>query len=619
MERVSRTPKITVFCACLLLGVASGALVSCGPEQASTTGTADFAYGLTEMGAEAFIARAEADLMAMGEYSSRASWVMNTYITEDTQWLQAKASAESNTLQTRYARDAARFDGVETDPVIRRKLEILKRGITMPAPSRPGAAQELATINSRLEAAYSTGRFSHKGKEIALDDAEEILRTSRDPDELQAIWEGWHGISPAMRNDYASMVSLGNEGARELGFDDVGQIWRSWYDMEPDAFAAKMDALWAQVAPLYNNLHCYVRGRLNERYGETVQPDSGLIRADLTGNMWAQAWGNIYDVVAPEAARSSYDLNAILQRENFDAVKMVKTGENFYTSLGLPPLPETFWQRSMLTRPRDREVVCHASAWDIDDKDDIRIKMCTRVNADDFDTVHHELGHNFYQRAYAGQDYIFRGGANDGFHEAIGDFAGLNAMTPTYLNQIGLLDRVPGTEEDIPFLLKMALDKIAFLPFGLLIDKWRYGVFSGETPPERYNDSWWELRTRYQGVGPPKLRPVDAFDPGAKYHIPGNTPYARYFLAFIYEFQLYRAACRDAGWQGPLNRCSVYGNKSVGEKLNAMMQAGQSRPWPETLAAFAGETDADASAIRDYFAPLDAWLTEQNRGKTCGW
>src|SRR5262245_5287351 len=522
---VSKTPNIKrlFLSVSLLLGVAAGGLSSCGESRSATT-AADFPYELTQKGAETFIAKAETELMAMGEYASRASWVMNNFITEDTQWLQAKASAESNALQTRYARDAARFDRVETDPVTRRKLDILKRAITLPAPSRDGAAQELATIGSRLEAAYSTGKLQHKGKQIALDDAEEIMRVSRDPAELKAVWEGWHAIAPPMREDYAKLVSLANEGARELNYSDTGQIWRSWYDMPPAAFAAKMDALWGQVAPLYNNLHCYVRGRLTEQYGDAVQPKTGPIRADLTGNMWAQAWGNIYDVVAPASARSSYDLNQILQRNKFDAEKMVKTGENFYTSLGLPPLPETFWRRSLLTRPRDREVVCHASAWDIDDQNDVRIKMCTRITADDFDTVHHELGHNFYQRAYAGQDYIFRGGANDGFHEAIGDFAGLNAVTPTYLQQIGLLKDVPGTEEDLPFLLKMAVDKIAFLPFGLLIDKWRWGVFSGATPPERYNDAWWELRVHYQGVAPPAQRPAGAFDPGAKYHIPANTP-----------------------------------------------------------------------------------------------
>jgi peptidyl-dipeptidase A len=514
---------------------------------------------------------------------------------------------------------SCRFDGVETDPVTRRKLEILKRALVLPSPARDGAAEELSTIGSRLDSAYSTATFSHNGAPTTLDEAEDILRTLRDPEEIRAIWEGWRSVSPAMKEDYEQLVALSNEGAAELGFDDTGELWRSWYDMEPDEFAEKMDALWEQVGPFYINLHCYVRAKLNDHYGDDVQPESGPIRADLTGNMWAQQWGNIYDIVAPEGVERSYDLTTLLNTNGYDAVEMVRTGEGFYTSLGLAPLPDTFWERSLFVRPEDREVVCHASAWDIDNENDIRIKMCTRVNADDFDTVHHELGHNYYQRAYAGQDFIFREGANDGFHEAIGDFAALNAVTPTYLNQIGLLDEVPGTEEDIPFLLRMALDKIAFLPFGLLMDKWRWGVFSGDIPPEQYNDAWWELRTRYQGIAAPVARPAGAFDPGAKYHILASTTYARYFLAFIYEFQFYRAACRDAGWDGPLNRCSVYGNTDVGAKLNTLLEAGQSRPWRETLAAFSGENDIDASAIQDYFALLNDWLIVQNEGRACGW
>jgi peptidyl-dipeptidase A len=606
--------KKLALAAMLMVGAAALALTAC--ERMDPPGGLEAA---TPEAAREFVAKAEGDLMEMSEYAGRAAWVMSNFITQDTEWLSARAGAEITSMASNYAKEAARFDDVDVDPVTRRKLQILKRAIVLPAPAREGAAQELATISSRLDSTYSTGKFSHNGRMIPLDEAEEILRTTRDPNETKAIWEGWHTISPPMKDDYTRLVSLANEGARELGYKDTGELWRSWYEMEPDAFAQKTDQLWQQVKPFYDNLHCYVRGKLNEKYGDAVQPKTGPIRADLTGNMWAQQWGNIYDVVAPAGSRSSYDLTTLLTRNNFDATKMVKTGENFYTSLGLPALPETFWERSLLTRPRDREVVCHASAWDIDNKDDIRIKMCTRVNADDFDTVHHELGHNYYQRAYKDLDFIFRDGANDGFHEAIGDFASLNAMTPTYLNQIGLLDRVPGAEEDIPYLLKMALDKIAFLPFGLLIDRWRWDVFSGATPPERYNDAWWELRTRYQGITPPGPRPANAFDPGAKYHIPGNTPYTRYFLAFIYEFQFYRAACREAGWEGPLNRCSVYGNKEVGEKLNALLTKGQSQPWPETLAEFTGERDIDASAIQDYFAPLNTWLTEQNRGQTCGW
>jgi len=417
------------------------------------------------------------------------------------------------------------------------------------------------------------------------------------------------------------MVEIINEGARELGYSDAGAMWRSGYDMPADDFAAETDRLWNQVRPFYENLHCYVRARLNARYGDAVQPATGPIRADLLGNMWSQQWGNIYDVVAPtNIPESSVDLTAILEAHDYTPERIIRTSEQFYTSVGMDPLPETFWERSQITRPEGREVVCHASAWDIDNENDLRIKMCTRVNAEDFQTAHHELGHNYYQRAYNQQPFLFRNGANDGFHEAIGDFAALSAATPEYLNQIGLLDTVPGTDEDIPYLLRMALDKIAFLPFGLMVDRWRWDVLSGETTPAEYNAAWTADMLRYQGLVPPGgARPADAFDPGAKYHVPANVPYTRYFLAHIYQFQFHRAACQMAGWTGPLHRCSVYGNEEVGRRFNAMMEMGQSRPWPEALEAFTGERRTDASAVAEYFAPLNAWLTEQNRGQDCGW
>ncbi|MDB5456380.1 MAG: Peptidyl-dipeptidase [Caulobacter sp.] len=570
--------------------------------------------------AKAFVDAAEAELMRVGEYAARVAWVQATYITDDTNWLNAKAGAEANALSVKYAKQAARFDHTTVDPVTRRKLYLLKQAIVLPAPERAGAAQALADIQARLGTQYSTGKVVIDGETLTLDDLDDRLRKERDPAKIKAMWEAWHAVAKPMAADYPKLVALANEGSAELGYKDTGALWRSWYDMEPDAFAAKTDKLWAQVEPFYKNLHCYVRARLNAKYGDAVQPRTGPIRADLLGNMWAQEWGNIYDIVAPPNSPGlGYDLTAALEAKAYDPVKMVKTGEGFYTSLGLAPLPDTFWKRSMITRPRDREVVCHASAWDVDNKDDVRIKMCTRVNADDFFTVHHELGHNFYQRAYAEQPYLFRGGANDGFHEAIGDFVGLSALTPTYLKQVGLIDQVPGPEADIPYLLRMAMDKIAFLPFGLLVDKWRWQVFAGEVDPAHYNDAWWKLRTQYQGIVPPGSRPADAFDPGAKFHIADSTPYARYFLARVYQFQFYRAACRQAGWTGPLNRCSVYGDKAVGAKFEAMLALGQSKPWPEALQTFTGEKDLDASAIADYFAPLNLWLTKQNKGQTCGW
>ncbi len=614
----------TAVCA-LGLGLAACATLGmdqadAAPAAASPAPQASTEFPVSARGAADFVADAEKRLADLSEEAARIQWTRATNITHDTMWLESRINAEFTELQVELANGAARFNDVEVPADVRRKLDLLRLGIVLPAPNRPGAAAELAEITTRLDSTYATGKFEFKGRQITLDEASILMAESRDPAELKALYEGWRTVSPQMAADYARMVEIANEGSRELGFADTGAMWRAGYDMAPDAFAAETDRLWDQVKPFYENLHCYVRSRLNEKYGDAVQPDTGPIRADLLGNMWSQQWGNIYDVVAPPSAGGSgYDLTELLRQQNYDATRMVKTGENFYTSMGLAPLPDTFWERSMITRPRDREVVCHASAWNLDNLEDVRIKMCTQINADDFYTVHHELGHNFYQRAYKDQPFLFRNGANDGFHEAIGDFVGLSATTPTYLQQIGLLDTVPGDEEDIPFLLKMALDKIAFLPFGLMVDRWRWDVFSGETTPAGYNDAWTADMLKYQGLTPPGPRPENAFDPGAKYHIPGNTPYTRYFLAHIYQFQFHQAACEQAGWTGPLHRCSIYGNKEVGERFNAMMEMGQSRPWPEAMQAFTGKRENDASAIAAYFAPLNDWLTEQNRGKNCGW
>jgi peptidyl-dipeptidase A len=416
-----------------------------------------------------------------------------------------------------------------------------------------------------------------------------------------------------MRDDYARMVDLANEGARELGYPDVGAMWRSKYDMDPDAFATELERLWGQVAPLYEALHCHVRARLADTYGGEVVPAGEPIPAHLLGNMWSQSWGNVFELVAPEQAAPAYDLTEILLREEIDPIEMVRYGERFFSSLGFDPLPETFWERSLFVKPADREVVCHASAWDVDQVEDLRIKMCIQQNAEDFQTIHHELGHNYYQRAYNQLPLLYRGSANDGFHEAVGDTIALS-VTPPYLVEIGLLEEEPPAEQDIALLMRDALDKVAFLPFGLLVDQWRWQVFSGEVPASDYNQAWWRLRERYQGIQPPVDRSEASFDPGAKYHIPGNTPYTRYFLAHVLQFQFHRALCDTAGYEGPLNRCTIYGSQAAGEKLEEMLAMGQSRPWPDALEAVAGTRQMDAGALIDYFAPLKTWLDEQNRG-----
>src|SRR5204863_2134960 len=308
---------------------------------------------------------------------------------------------------------------------------------------------------------------------------------------------------------------LGNKGARELGYKDMGALWRSKYDMPPDDFARELDRLWTQVRPFYQSLHAYVRWKVREKYGADVVPEKGPIPAHLLGNMWAQEWGNVYPLVAPKDADPGYDLTAQLKARGVDAKEMVRYGERFFTSLGFAPLPATFWDRSLFVKPRDREVVCHASAWDVDNVEDLRIKMCIDITAEDFTTIHHEEGHNFYQRAYNKQPLLFRDSANDGFHEAVGDTIALS-VTPEYLVKIGLLQKAPDPSKDTGLLLRKALEKVAFLPFGLLIDQWRWKVFSGEIPPEKYNETWWALRLKYQGVAPPVARGGADFDQAAK-------------------------------------------------------------------------------------------------------
>jgi peptidyl-dipeptidase A len=577
----------------------------------------------TAADADAFVAGAEKEQLGFSTSKQQVDWINETYITDDTNAIAALYSTQENEMRVRQAKDAARFDkidGLSFDA--RRKVDILRGGITLPAPTTAGSAAELATVATRIKGLYGAGKGVLDGKPISGSDIEEAMGEVRDPAKLKEMWVSWHdNVGAPMREDYARMTEIANTGARELGFADVGAMWRSQYDMPADDFAKLTDKLWQDVKPLYDDLHCYTRGKLNAKYGDAVQPAKGPIRADLLGNMWAQEWGNIYDVVAPAGAGDiGYDVGALLKARGDDPLKMVKTGEGFYSSLGFAPLPDTFWKRSQFLKPADREVVCHASAWDVDNKDDLRIKMCIKVNSDDFVTIHHELGHNYYQRAYNKQSYLYLNGANDGFHEAIGDFVALS-ITPDYLVSIGLLDqaKVPAADKDLGLLLRQAMDKVAFLPFGLLIDKWRWGVFSGRIPTGQYEKGWNDLRLQYQGVVPPVPRDESRFDPGAKFHIPAAVPYTRYFLARILQFQFYQAACKQAGWTGPLHRCSFYGNKQVGAKLNAMLEMGGSKPWPDALQAFTGSREISGKAMLAYFAPLQAWLKTQNKGKQCGW
>jgi peptidyl-dipeptidase A len=571
--------------------------------------------------ADEFIARVNREMAELSKEKSAAEWVQATYINNDTQQLTAKASDRYLEYFSRAVEQSKRYAGEQLKPETARAIELLKLDVAAPAPKDPAKRTELTQITARMEATYGEGKYCPEGPDSCrnLDELEEVLAKSRNYDELTEAWAGWHTISPPMRKDYERFVELANEGARELGYQDLGAMWRSNYDMPPDAFAQESERLWSQVKPLYDELHCYTRAQLAKKYGEERVPAGKPIPAQLLGNLWAQQWGKIYDLIEPYKGVANLNVDAALKRQGYDARRMTESAETFYKSLGFPALPQTFWERSMLTRPRDREVVCHASAWHMDLASDVRIKQCIRPAEEDLVTIYHELGHVYYFLSYRDQPFLFQDGANDGFHEAIGDTVVLS-MTPSYLSTIKLVGNIkPSPEALINQQMKLALDRIAFLPFGELVDQWRWKVFSGEVTPANYNAAWWRLREQYQGVAPPVPRSEEDFDPGAKYHIPGNTPYARYFIAYVLQFQFHRALCEAAGFKGPLHECSVFGSQAAGQRFREMLALGQSQPWQDTLEKLTGTRAMDASAITEYFTPLTTWLKDRNQGQQCGW
>jgi peptidyl-dipeptidase A len=567
----------------------------------------------------AFFHRAEEELLALAIESQRADWIYSTFITPDTQELSARAQGRLIRATVRLAKEAAKIPDARLAPVERRKSRLLRISLPLLAPSDPAESDELTGLVAAMQAGYATWRHTPTGSSepLPLEALSHLLEQNRDPAVLTDVWNGWHRVGRPMRPGFERYVELANRGAREVGFPDTGAMWRSKYDLAPEAFEREVDRLWSEVRPLYEALHAYTRACLRRTYGDKV-PASGPIPAQFLGNMWAQQWDGIYPLLAPASARSGVDLTRLLVERATTPPGMVRFAEGFFVSLGFEPLPSTFWERSMMTRPRDRDVVCHASAWDLDFVDDLRIKMCIEITGEDFRTIHHELGHNFYQRAYGALPYLFRDRAHDGFHEAIGDTIALS-VTPAYLGRIGLLSEGDPRDDDVAFLLRRALEKIAFLPFGLVVDRWRWEVFRGAIGPKEYNRRWWELRREYQGIAPPEPRGEEEFDPGAKMHVAANVPYIRYFLAHILQFQFHRALLKTAGVSGPLHLGSIYGSKEAGARLRAALALGMSREWPDALEALTGERAMTGRGLAEYFAPLATWLAEQNRGVPVGW
>jgi peptidyl-dipeptidase A len=626
-------------------------LAACGPKSPDTTVPAPPPTGgggpvVTEppvsddaaliAEAQRFVADTDREIKRLSVEASVAEWANQTDITDEHEAAAAKANGELAKYITKAIKSSRKYEAIaaKLDPDTRRQLLLLKF-IGQPAPDDPQQADQLAKIGAEMTSIYGKGKScvkptnqvkkvagaGAKGPEICLgiDDASKVLQRTRDPKEALAVWQSWHdSVGRAVRDPFVEFVELANAGARGVGFKDVASMWKSAYDMPEDAFEAETDRLWNQMKPLYDQLHCYTRRTLTRMYGEKVQPKDGPIRAHLTGNMWAQTWVWLYKELEPYPGQAAIDVTPVLEK-GYDEQQMVRIAEAFYTSLGMPELPATFWERSQFQKPQGREVVCHASAWDVTFEGDLRIKMCIQKTQEELEVIHHELGHNYYQLAYVDKPVLFQNGANDGFHEAIGDTIALS-MTPAYLKERGLLAKVvKNDKQTINEQMKTALEKIAFLPFGLVIDKWRWDVFAGKVTPEDYNAHWWKLREQYQGVAPMTPRTATDFDPGAKYHVPGNVPYTRYFLARVLQFQFHRALCKIAGHTGPLHECSIYKNKEAGAALWKLLQAGASKPWQDTLYDLTGQREMDATAMLEYFGPLKTWLEQQNKGQRCGW
>jgi peptidyl-dipeptidase A len=603
--------------------------------------------------ADAFVARVNKEIKATYPDLTAAQWLSSTYINDDSQRVAAKANERFLGQLNGWIKGAKQFEGQKMSPESARAILLLKLSTSMPPPSDPEKLAELTRIASKMEGDYGAGKSctgTGDGKVCRdIGELSEVLAKNRDYQAQLDAWQGWHTISQPMRKDYVRFVELVNEGAKEMGFADAGEMWRSGYDMTPAEIAAETDRLWGQVKPLYEDLHCYTRTKLQTKYGPGKGAVSGgMLPAHLMGNMWQQDWGNLWDVLEPYQGAGSLDINSALQgweQSNLSATrakiagdatpeklvaaereaqlltakKMTQRAEDYYVSLGMPKLPESYWQKTQFIQPRDRDVVCHASAWDMTMDGDVRTKMCIKPSEEEFTTIYHELGHIYYYLAYNNQPPLFQTGAHDGFHEAIGDTIVLG-MTPKYLQSIGLLDAQQQSNEAlINAQMRMALAKVSFLPFGLMIDRWRWGVFDGSIKPDAYNKAWWELKAKYQGVAPLTARGEEFFDPGAKYHVPGNTPYTRYFLSHILQFQFYKSLCDAAGHKGPLYECSFYGNKEAGQKYWAMLGKGSSQPWQKTMKELTGGEKMDASAVLEYFAPLQTWLKQQNEGQSCGW
>lgn len=516
------------------------------------------------------------------------------------------------------------------DPVIRRRLRYLS--VVGPAALPPDQLDRYNRVINDMLAVYNEANICAYNDPFRCGlrlypDISQIMARSRNWDELQYVWTEWRRRSGTRIKDlYQQLVVLNNEAARLNNFTDAAEYWMFPY--ESPNLQQDIDEVWEMIRPLYEELHAYVRRKLRDLYGPEKIAAHAPLPAHILGNIWAQSWTNIIDVTLPYPGKNYIDVTQEMQAQGYTPIEMFRIAEEFYLSMNLSAMPPEFWAGSIIADPGDRPLICQASAWDFCNRLDYRIKMCTKVTMKDLITVHHEMAHVQYFLRYSGLPREFRDGANPGFHEAVGEAVALSVATPRHLQTLGLANKyIDEGSADINYLFSLAMEKLVMLPFSIAMDRWRWDVFRGYVTREDYNCHWHRLKEQYSGIKPPVLRSEDDFDPGAKYHVPANIPYIRNFVAGVLQFQLYRALCQAAGQRyvddprRPLHRCDFYRSPEAGRILGKMMERGSSIPWQETLQEAIGEDRLDASALREYFRPLEDWLRTENlrTGDVVGW
>ncbi|XP_007090142.2 angiotensin-converting enzyme 2 isoform X1 [Panthera tigris] len=590
------------------------------------------AQSTTEELAKTFLEKFNHEAEELSYQSSLASWNYNTNITDENVQKMNEAGAKWSAFYEEQSKLAETYPLAEIhNTTVKRQLQALQQsGSSVLSADK---SQRLNTILNAMSTIYSTGKACNPNNpqeclllEPGLDD---IMENSKDYNERLWAWEGWRAeVGKQLRPLYEEYVALKNEMARANNYEDYGDYWRGDYEEEwTDGYNYSRSQLikdvehtFTQIKPLYQHLHAYVRAKLMDSYPSRISP-TGCLPAHLLGDMWGRFWTNLYPLTVPFGQKPNIDVTDAMVNQSWDARRIFKEAEKFFVSVGLPNMTQGFWENSMLTEPgNSQKVVCHPTAWDLG-KGDFRIKMCTKVTMDDFLTAHHEMGHIQYDMAYAVQPFLLRNGANEGFHEAVGEIMSLSAATPNHLKTIGLLP--PGFSEDseteINFLLKQALTIVGTLPFTYMLEKWRWMVFKGEIPKEQWMQKWWEMKREIVGVVEPVPHDETYCDPASLFHVANDYSFIRYYTRTIYQFQFQEALCRIAKHEGPLHKCDISNSSEAGKKLLQMLTLGKSKPWTLALEHVVGEKNMNVTPLLKYFEPLFTWLKEQNRNSFVGW